>query len=117
MLAVLAVFASLFNAPLLSLMIIHPVLMLRQLEFKRWALLAVVNVALGVLVFLLANFLIHGGEILSFYRGYARGYTSIGNLLDIGSVATVIVDFFLFSVLSPTGQLPKTLGWQDLSGY
>jgi hypothetical protein len=116
-LSLLAGFASLFNAPLLSLMIIHLVLLLRRFAFKRWALLAVVNVMLGGLVFLLANFLIHGWAFLNTYRYYANGWASIGNLLDMGSVATVIVDFFLFSVLNPTGQLPRSLGWQDLSGY
>jgi len=92
-------------------------LMLRRFEFKRWAALAVVNVTLGALVFLLVHSLIHGWAFLSLYRGYANRWVSIGNLLDMGSVATVMVDFFFYSVLSPTGQLPSALGWQDLSGY
>ena len=116
-LSVLAGFASLFNAPLLSLLIIHLVMMLRRVEFKRWAALTAVNVALGALVFLLANLLIHGWRFLSFSRDYASKWASVGNLLDMGSVATVIVDFFFYSVLSPTGQLPGTLGWHDFSGY
>lgn len=98
-------------------MMIHLVMMLRRVEFKRWASLAVVNVALGALVFLLANFLIHGWRFLSYSREYASSWASVGNLLDMGSVATVMIDFFFFSVLSPTGQLPSTLGWQDLPGY
>ena len=116
-LSLLAVFASLFNAPLLSLMIIHLVLLLRRFDFKRWATLAAVNVALGALVFLLVDSLIHGWAFLSLYRDYASTWVSIRNLLDMGSVATVIIDFFFYSVLSPTGQLPSSLGWQDLSGY
>ena len=116
-LSVLAGFASLFNAPLLSLMVIHLVSMLRRVELKRWAGLAVSNVALGALVFLLGNFLIVGWKFLNVYGKYASSWSSIGNLLDTGSVATVVVDFFFYSVLSPTRQLPSSLGWQSLSGY
>ena len=120
-LSVLAGFAALFNPPLLSLLTIHLVLILRRIEFKRWAALAAANVALGALVFLLVNFLIppdkDGWTFLPTYSIYAKKWASIGNLLDMGSVATVIVDFFFYSVLSPTGQLPRRLAWQDLSGY
>lgn len=35
----------------------------------------------------------------------------------VGSVASVVVDFFFCSVLSPARQLHSSLGWQDLSGY
>jgi hypothetical protein len=116
-LSVLAGFAALFNAPLLSLMAIHLVSMLRRVEPKRWALLAVSNAALGALVFLLGNFLINGWAFISFYTDYTSSWASIGNLLDIGSVASVVVDFFFYSVLSPTRHPHGTWGWQGLSGY
>jgi hypothetical protein len=113
----LAGLASLYNPPLLSLMVIHIYLLWRQSKVRDWARLGAMNLAVGALIFLAANYLTQGWAFLSFLSAYSGRWGSALNLLDIRLFSDVLADFLFYSVSSPIRHLPAALGWQGISGY
>lgn len=117
MFSVLAGLAALYNTPLLSLVGIHILLRFRRMRFWQWMRAGLGNLAVAVSILLAANLLVYGTDIFSFWRGYSSQWASPFNLLNPAFIATVFVDFYLFSIASPVGYLPFGLGWQDWPAY
>jgi hypothetical protein len=110
---------SLFNPPLLSLMTIHLALMLvnSPRSWRRWAGTAAANFALAGGLFLAANISVRGWAFFDYSRTYARQWASVRNLLSPGNVLAVGLDFVVYSVAAPVGQLTSALGWRDFRGF
>lgn len=116
-LSALAGLAALYNTPLLSLVGVHTLLRLRQLKPGKWVLAGLGNLLVATLVLAGVNLLVFGTGIFSFWRGYASQWASPANLVNAHYIATVVENFFLFSIASPVRHLPFSLGWQDWSAY
>jgi hypothetical protein len=116
-LSLLAGLAALYNPALLSLIIMQIILSFRQSSLKRRFALAMVNTAVGGLLFLSVNYLIQGKGFVKFFWSYSSTWASLSNLLDLKKIAGVAVNFFFYSISSPVDHLPAKLGLHDLSGY
>ncbi len=117
LLSAFAGFASLYNPPLLSLMIIHLLMVFLQGDLKRWGMITVSNLAIGVSIFLFANYQVYASKFINFIGNYMDKWASIHNLLDLTKILDVIANFFFYSILSPVDHLPGRLGLKDWTGY
>lgn len=116
-LAALAGLAALYNTPLLALVGIHLLLMWKERPFGQWVGVSLANMAVSVGVVAGVNLAIYGAEIFLFWRGYSSSWASPLNWLNPHYAATVLVDFFVFSIATPVPYLPFALGWLDWPRY
>lgn len=116
-LSALAGLAALYNTPLLALVGIHLLLMRKERPFWQWVGVSLANMAVSVGVVLGVNLAVYGAEIFLFWHGYSGAWASPLNWLNPHYAATVLVDFFVFSIATPVPYLPFALGWQDWPRY
>ena len=116
-LSFIAALASLYNPPLLSLMIVHILLAFDRFRFGQWLRFSLANVVLGGLLFLAINLLIHGAAYFRFVSDYGGSKFSTSNLLYLSNIANVLANFFLYSILAPVDNIPYYLGLKDIDGY
>ena len=116
-LSFLAGLASLYNPPLLSLILIQIVRFFDRSRIRSWLGSSLASLALGGVLFLSINLLTHGSAYAPYVSQYGGKNFSVANLLHPRYGATVFVNFFLYSILAPVGNLPDYLGLQSLAGY
>lgn len=117
-LSLLAALASLYNPPLLSLMLIHVILFYDRSKWGLWVRSGLANLSLGATAFLSANYaLARQYRVFWSLSQFAIKWASIDNFLGWRGPAQVLVSFFLYSILSPTSYLPRALSLHDLYGY
>lgn len=117
LLSVIAAVASLYNPVLLSFMVIHIILLLMQLNWKRASLIALSNLGVGSSIYLLANYLLHESQFMAFVDRYVNRYASFHHFIDIQAIMTVFSSFYFFSILSPHLYMSPSLGYGDWLGY
>lgn len=116
-LGLLAGCAGLLNPPLLSLVVVTLALVARDGLSGRALALGSLTVSVALITFIGVNVAIYGGE---FYLNYATDQQRYGRLANFGSVeaiGTVLAGFFLYSVVSPLGNLTHHLTLSEAAGY
>jgi len=117
LLSVITGLASLYNPVLLSLGIIPIIMFLFQAEKKQWVVISFSNLAIGVIIYFFANYLVFKENPFVVLNYYANSYASINNLLDIKSIIGAFSNFYFFSILSPHDYLTSSLELMDWLGY
>jgi len=116
-LSVITGLASLYNPVLLSLGIIPIIMFVFQADKKRWLLISFSNLAIGMIIYFFANYLVFKENPFVVLNYYANSYASINNLLNIKSIIGVFSNFYFFSILSPHNYLTTSLELVDWLGY
>lgn len=101
-LGVIAGIASLFNPPLLSLVVMQVVLIIRKHANEINALRACfLGVGIAGIIYVFPNLFIHGNSYFDVAIRYLNKFASFENFLNLEKVGTVIVGFLFYSFLSP----------------
>jgi len=116
-LSIISAIAALYNPPLFSLIIIHLILSFFNSKFRDWILLAVSNLAIGLIIIFSSYYLLYRMEFVHFFTAYSEKHASLANFIDPEKIMTVIINFFFFSILSPVSHLPNQLGLRDLIAF
>jgi hypothetical protein len=105
-LGVIAGIASLFNPPLLSLVVMQVVLIIRKHATEIHALrVCFLGVGIAGIIYVFPNLFIQGNSYFDYAIPYLHKYASFENYLNLEKVGTVIAGFLFYSFLSPIDML------------
>ena len=114
---VLAGIAALANPPLLLLSVVHPIVRARELGLRGASRLLVLDALAASLVFTMTNLLVFGDSFPWKLLDRGLPQASVLHFVQPRQGATVVSSFLLFSVISPTANLPSQLSTSDLAHY
>ena len=114
---VLAGIAALANPPLLLLSVVHPIVRARELGLRGASRLLVLDALAASLVFTITSLLVFGDSFPWNLLDRGLPQASVLHFVQPRQGATVLSSFLLFSVISPTANLPSRLSAGDLAHY
>ena len=114
---VLAGIAALANPPLLLLSVVHPIVRARELGLRGASRLLVLDALAASLVFTMTSLLVFGDSFPWKLLDRGLPQASVLHFVQPRQGATVVSSFLLFSVISPTANLPSQLSTGDLAHY
>ncbi len=109
--------ASLLNPPLLLLALPLGSLLVARSDLRRGASTAAAGAALGLTLFVAGFWLLVRDNPFGFFREYAAGYSSLGNLFAPAIVARVVAALSCFAVVGPFSTPGDVATLADFRGY
>lgn len=117
-LSIISGLATLFNPPLIFLVIPSCYMFYKMSSFKKTVLASSTNIVITILTFIISNIILFGKKFYLFFFYYGKKYCSLANFINLKSIINVSGIFLLFSVISPFHRFSgSTYFIEDVWGY
>lgn len=115
---VIAGMSSLFNPPLLSLIVMR-ILSIARLTANAVRKVGLCLVCAGIagIIYILPTLLIQGRSYFEFSKSYLDKYASFGNFMSLEKVGNVLAGFIFYSVITPVNRLADDIPIGALQNY